>query len=848
MVNLIVKAPVSESERKDFKYDFDQPVITIGRLKENDLPLPLSTISGFHAQILKEGENYYLLDRGSINGTFLNNQRLVAGEKKLIHDGDVIRIQSFEIYFSAGAHPINFDSGATVQVARQMVMEVLGSWESKAQDRPRVIIMGGPNNGKQFELAEQKVLTAGRDQACDITIDHPSVSRKHTEISFTWSGAFIKDLNSSNGVYVNDQRISGQQKLHDRDEIRLGQQSNNNPIRLVFSNPAEALLSQIQEKSTNGKTKVDDGKLPPPPAAPASEGAAQIPEGAGSQFTVPGPAITVSSQGAPGAPAQVAAGPTVVAPEGPRTKKQFQIIPAMLGGLILIGAVVGIFMLLMRHSSTAVINIDTVEGFPGQTIAFTGEKFEPTKVQNVRIFGESAPIMKRDEHRLEAKIPEFRGLDSVKETQVVLEGTKGVLGSFAFKLMPLPVFKSIQPNQGAAGSDVKIRTNVSVPGFKIYFGNNLADIRSTNGTELVVKVPKPSAAVPVTGVKLPVTVRLNDRPIQGGFDFTITGEKPRESESFQLVFSATAPPTPLGFNEYAVQTNIGPLLVFVSRDEFGTSRERAEKTAENLNNAIDVFRSEPTEKVTLVKKDGAYSIHAQSDSGDDRLLLNVFQDDALAYGKLNGRIVDIEELGIWWQMLLDAYFKVFIQVTNPAGSGILSSGGGIFQQIYNYYPVNLGELKYYKNDFLTALSNDQKTKLLALSTSLPRAVAKVDGKWNGNMSNILYSNISDGSINLVLTFHQNEDGHISGNAEVNWKIDMGSGSGGFQNVAYRRLGTFGLNGSYDRTKSFPLQFSFVEKDGRRLNFVGRLEGDTLGGSFIVSSNGAEGNWSARPSR
>src|SRR5262249_17096445 len=324
--------------------------------------------------------------------------------------------------------------------------------------------------------------------------------------------------------------------------------------------------------------------------------------------------------------------------------------------------------------------------------------------------------------------------------------------------------------------------------------------------------------------------------------------KPRESESFQLVFSAVAPASPLGFNEYAVQTNIGPLLILVSRDEYGTSKERAEKTAENLNNAIDVFRGEPSEKVALVKKDGAYSIHAQSDSGDDRVLLNVFPDDALAYGKLNGRVVDIEELGIWWQMLLDAYFKAFIQVTDPAGSGILSSGGGIFQQIYNYYPVNLGDLKYYKNDFLTALSNDQKTKLLALSTSLPRAVARVDGRWNGSMSNILYSNISDGSINLVLTFHQNEDGRVSGSAEVNWKIDMGSGSGGFQNIAYRKLGTFGLRGSYDRTKSFPLQFSFVEKDGRRLNFVGRLEGDTLGGSFIVSCNGAEGNWSARPTR
>src|SRR5438105_2954243 len=168
MIKLIVKAPLKESEVKDFNYDFNQPVVTIGRLKENDVPLPLSTVSGFHAQILKEAENYYILDRGSVNGTYLNGQRLVAGEKKLIHDGDVIRIQTFEIYFSSAVPVINIDQGATVQVARQMVMEVLGSWQSKAQEQPRLIVMGGPNNGRHFELSEQKTLQVGREKTCDI--------------------------------------------------------------------------------------------------------------------------------------------------------------------------------------------------------------------------------------------------------------------------------------------------------------------------------------------------------------------------------------------------------------------------------------------------------------------------------------------------------------------------------------------------------------------------------------------------------------------------------------------------------------------------------------------------------
>ena len=102
MMKLIVKAQV-EKESKDFSYNFDQPVVTLGRLKENDIQLPLSTVSGYHAPILQDGQNYYLVDRGSNNGTSLNGQKIPSGEKKLLNDGDVIRIQTFEIYFSSGA-------------------------------------------------------------------------------------------------------------------------------------------------------------------------------------------------------------------------------------------------------------------------------------------------------------------------------------------------------------------------------------------------------------------------------------------------------------------------------------------------------------------------------------------------------------------------------------------------------------------------------------------------------------------------------------------------------------------------------------------------------------------------
>ena len=92
---------------------------------------------------------------------------------------------------------------------------------------------------------------------------------------------------------------------------------------------------------------------------------------------------------------------------------------------------------------------------------------------------------------------------------------------------------------------------------------------------------------------------------------------------------------------------------------------------------------------------------------------------------------------------------------------------------------------------------------------------------------------------------QTQEGTVSGTADVNWKVGMGTNAGGFENVAYKKLGTYNLTGAYRKSQAFPIEFSFVEKDGRRLQFVGKLEGDALIGSFAVSSSQAEGTWTVR---
>lgn len=63
--------------------------LTIGRHSENDIVLRDSSVSRYHACIMREGENLVVTDKGSKNGTIVNGLKV---ESVRLEDGDVIRI------------------------------------------------------------------------------------------------------------------------------------------------------------------------------------------------------------------------------------------------------------------------------------------------------------------------------------------------------------------------------------------------------------------------------------------------------------------------------------------------------------------------------------------------------------------------------------------------------------------------------------------------------------------------------------------------------------------------------------------------------------------------------------
>jgi phage tail-like protein len=79
------------------------PVVTIGRTPANVLPLPNPAVSRAHADLRISPEGVILTDRGSANGTWVEDVRLAPEQPVQLVHGNVIRIGPFQLRYEAVA-------------------------------------------------------------------------------------------------------------------------------------------------------------------------------------------------------------------------------------------------------------------------------------------------------------------------------------------------------------------------------------------------------------------------------------------------------------------------------------------------------------------------------------------------------------------------------------------------------------------------------------------------------------------------------------------------------------------------------------------------------------------------
>ena len=87
---------------------------------------------------------------------------------------------------------------------------------------PKLIEPGTSNSKFRSIAIHQEEFLIGRGADCDLRLKASAVSRHHCLLRFRGAEASVTDLGSSNGTFVNGQRVRSQTTLHSGDESRVG--------------------------------------------------------------------------------------------------------------------------------------------------------------------------------------------------------------------------------------------------------------------------------------------------------------------------------------------------------------------------------------------------------------------------------------------------------------------------------------------------------------------------------------------------------------------------------------------------------------------------------------------------
>lgn len=134
----------------------------------------------------------------------------------------------------------------------------------------RLVVRRGPQPNQAYDL-NKDLVTLGRDITNDIVINDPEVSRHHLRLTRAPGGISLEDLGSTNGTFVNGQRLSGPRPLRAGDMIGLGE-----TVTLAFElAPAAGTVSA--EAPPGGTMLSSPQRSAPQPAQPAPQTYAQPP-------------------------------------------------------------------------------------------------------------------------------------------------------------------------------------------------------------------------------------------------------------------------------------------------------------------------------------------------------------------------------------------------------------------------------------------------------------------------------------------------------------------------------------------------------------------------------------------
>lgn len=218
------KLILSKADGLHQEFILNKPLVTLGRATTNDIVLIQGRVSRTHAQIQCSQEGIMLTDLNSVNGVWINGQKVRETE---LRPGDKIGISDCILQYLPPADDareeatlINSEKELEITLAQMTVPISLNE-----TSLPRLVVHA-PDRTWEVPLTGDE-WTIGRASSNNLALDYLKTSRSHARLERKGSDFILRDLQSTNGTYIHDERIE-QRALKNGDTFRIG------PTRIVF--------------------------------------------------------------------------------------------------------------------------------------------------------------------------------------------------------------------------------------------------------------------------------------------------------------------------------------------------------------------------------------------------------------------------------------------------------------------------------------------------------------------------------------------------------------------------------------------------------------------------------------
>jgi len=246
--------------------------LVFGREAGCDVVVSGKDVSRRHAEIVHTPQGYVVVD-SSTNGTFVNEEQ-VQGQRILART-DVIRMGEEQFRFYAEAAPLTASAApapapaASPEQLKHTVHGIEAVAPSSPSSPPRptgvafasFLVRSGGLMGQRLPV-KTPVVNLGRADYNDIVLPDPSISTSHAKLQRREGVWVLVDLDSTNGTFVEGERVKGEAPLGPGAMVRLGD------VQLLFE-PVDEKQGVLKGGGTQ-VLRAPHSSAPPAPPAPAA--------------------------------------------------------------------------------------------------------------------------------------------------------------------------------------------------------------------------------------------------------------------------------------------------------------------------------------------------------------------------------------------------------------------------------------------------------------------------------------------------------------------------------------------------------------------------------------------------